>query len=281
VIPVICAFAWNAYTDSVKQHNALAAELTTAAPIARTWNFGTIVQRLHPHTWKLVMWDRGLRANGGGLLGLALLLGVLARPHDSRLRSYAAAALLFTFVPVAVFTNLFAVHDYYAIEIAAFLLLALAIAVAAWLPLATGSRWMTCGALFFLMASNLWQFWSGDFSRMKGDFNRNIVVLGDAIKQRTPANSSILVYGLEWSAELPYYAERKAFSVPPWFERRDQVWSAPESFLGGVKPSAVVICPGDGIPSPAQVSSLLRSDPTLSGTDVAGCQLLVRGNAEK
>jgi hypothetical protein len=278
VIPVIAAFAWNAYTDTVKQHNVFASGLTTTASRAWTFNFGTIAQRLQPHPWKLVLWDRVLVANGGGLLGVVLLAGVLVHPRDGRLRSSVAAALLLMLVPVAVFTNLHAVHDYYQSEIVVFLLLALAIAIAQWLPLVTRTRWISALALLLLILSNLWHFWSGDLVRAQRRFDPakdRILVIADVIKKHTAANTPIVVYGFDWSSEVPYYAERRAFCVPPWFLQREAVWARPESFLGGDKPSAVVICPDRNVPSDREISLALQADPGLSEIDVVGCRVLL------
>ena len=277
VVPIFATFLWNAYADSLKAHNAIAAQgLLTDAPNAWRWNFGTLEQRLRPHTWKLILWDRGLHYNAAGVVGVALIAGVLVRPMWSRLRTLVAAALLLWITPVMVFTNLFYMHDYYQVELAVFLLFPLAIAIGEWLPRAVRQQWVIPVLAVLCAGWSLRQFTVHELPRVTGDFNRNVLTLAEAVRERTPADSPIVVYGLDWSSELPYYAQRRAIAVPSWFDGWQAVWAEPERFLGGVKPSAIVICPGEGTPSEAQVADRMAKDRSLVQADVAGCRILYR-----
>ena len=274
-LPLTATFLWNAYTDAVKGQNALAAQ-AVVTNAAWTWNFGTLAQRLQPHTWKNLLWDRGLYLNGAGIIGAGLIAGVLIYPTASYLRAYVMVALLLWIMPIMVFTNLFMVHDYYQVGIVVFPLLAIAIAIGAWLPELVRARGLTVGLVILCASLNLWQFRAKELPTMTGDFNRNVVTLGEAVRQRTSPDSPIMVFGLDWSSELPYYAKRRAFAVPPWFNARQLAWTEPERFLDGVKPSAIVVCPGEGAPSEAEVADLRAKDSSLSEVDVVGCRVLFR-----
>jgi hypothetical protein len=116
---------------------------------------------------------------------------------------------------------------------------------------------------------SLRQFSVHELPRVTGDFNRNVLILAEAVRERTPPDSPIVVYGMDWSSELPYYAQRRAIAVPPWFNGLQAVWAEPERFLGGVTPSAIVICRGEGIPSEAQVADLMAKDRSLVFADGA------------
>ena len=280
IVPISASFLWNAYADSFKAENAIAAQrLLTDAPEAVVWNFGTLQQRLQPRTWKVIFWNRGLQYNAAGVIGTVLIAGVLIRPIASRLRIIVAAPLVLWIAPAIIFTNLFYVHDYYQVELAVFLLFALAVAIGEWLPRVVRQQWLIPVVVVVCAGWSLRQFWVYELPRASGDFNRNVVVLGEAVRERTPPESPIVVYGLDWSSELPYYAQRRAIAVPPWFNQWDAVWAEPERFLGGVKPSAFVICRGDGIPSDAQVADRMANDRTLMETAAGGCRILYRSSS--
>lgn len=280
IVPISAALLWNAYADSFKAQNAIAAQrLLTNAPEAWTWNFGTLEQRLLPHTWKVILWNRGLQYNAAGVIGTALIAGVLFRPTWSRLRTIVAAALLLWITPVMIFTNLFYVHDYYQVELAVFLLFSLAIAIGEWLPRVVRQQWVIPVLVVVCAGWSLRQFSVYELPRVTGDFNRNVLILAEAVRQRTPPDSPIVVYGMDWSSELPYYAQRRAIAVPPWFNGLQAVWAEPERFLGGVTPSAIVICRGEGIPTEAQVADRLAKDRTLVYADAGGCRILFRSSS--
>lgn len=280
IVPIAAAFLWNAYADSFKAQNAIAAQgILTDAPQAWRWNFGTLEQRLRPHTWKVILWNRGLQYNAAGVIGVALIAGVLVRPMSSRLRTLVAAALLLWITPVMIFTNLFYIHDYYQVQLAVFLLFSLAIAIGEWLPRVVRQQWVIPVLVVSCAGWSLRQFSVYELPRVTGDFNRNVVILAEAVRQRTPPDSPIVVYGMDWSSELPYYAQRRAIAVPPWFNGWQEVWAEPERFLGGVKPSAIVICRGDGTPSEAQVADLMAKDRSLLQADAGGCGILYRSSS--
>ena len=277
IAPIAAAFAWNAYADAFKAQNAIAAQgLLTDAPNAIRWNFGTLQQRLTPHTWKLIFWDRGIQYNAAGIAGVALIAGVLIRPVWPRLRLVAASALFLWIAPPLIFTNLFYIHDYYQVELVIFLVFALAIAIGEWLPRIVRHEWWIPAVVVLCAAWSLRQFAVNELPRITGDFNRNLVTLAETVRERTPPDSPIAVYGLDWSSELPYYAQRRAIAVPPWFHDWQRVWAEPERFLNGVSPAAIVICRGDGMPTEAQVGGLMAKDRSLAHAEVGGCQLLYR-----
>jgi hypothetical protein len=277
IVPIAAAFLWNAYADSFKAQNAIAAQgILTDAPQAWRWNFGTLEQRLRPHTWKVIFWNRGLQYNAAGVLGVALIAGVLVRPMWPRLRTLVAAALLLWIMPVMIFTNLFYIHDYYQVQLAVFLVFSLAIAIGEWLPRVGRQQWLIPVLVVFCAGWSLRQFMVYELPRVTGDFNRNVVILAEAVRQRTPPDSPIVVYGMDWSSELPYYAQRRAVAVPPWFNGWQAVWSEPERFLGGVKPSAIVICRGEGAPTETQVADLMAKDRSLAQADAGRCLILYR-----
>jgi len=71
------------------------------------------------------------------------------------------------------------------------------------------------------------------------------LAIADVIQRYTPENSGIVVFGLHSglssiSPEIPYFSQRKGFTVPDWAE--DRVENDPASHLGPKGLGAIVFC---------------------------------------
>jgi len=75
-IPILIGLAWAYFTDVIKMANLFGSQLTSKA--LTIWNFGTIPQRFDVATWKLILWDRSIKSNAGGV-GARLKLTTCAR----------------------------------------------------------------------------------------------------------------------------------------------------------------------------------------------------------
>jgi hypothetical protein len=96
-------------------------------------------------------------------------------------------------------------------------------------------------------------------ARLQLDETQNTTLaVASLIRRSTPADSAIVVFGMNWSSEIPYYAQRKAFAVPQWLTEYDAVWNDPAAFLGGLRLSAAVYCTTPTGPSLLQI--LTRAD---------------------
>ena len=67
---IIISSLWYSYADSVKMLNAFGRYLTSDALFK--WNLGTLQQRLDPEVLKLIFWDRILKDNATGIIGVIL-----------------------------------------------------------------------------------------------------------------------------------------------------------------------------------------------------------------
>jgi hypothetical protein len=70
-------------------------------------------------------------------------------------------------------------------------------------------------------------------------------VLGVArfVRERTPENAPLLVYGDDWNSEIPYYAERRALLVPGFFHGYFDPLDRPEQYLAQTL-GALMVCRG-------------------------------------
>jgi hypothetical protein len=73
------------------------------------------------------------------------------------------------------------------------------------------------------------------------------------VKTTVPPEDIILVFGLDWSSELPYYAERRAVMWPGWMSQDMDSMDMKKTLnnLGDTRIGALVICDS------------ARADPTL------------------
>jgi hypothetical protein len=99
-----------------------------------------------------------------------------------------------------------------------------------------------------LVLTNLYIFVRDDSARLwlPGEVTPPIALrIAEAIRANTPEDSGVVVFGLDWSSEVAYYAQRKAFAVPDWFAGYGDVWADPAKHLGGLKLGALVFCPSE------------------------------------
>jgi hypothetical protein len=52
------------------------------------------------------------------------------------------------------------------------------------------------------------------------------------------------VFGVDWSSEVNYYAERKGLALPVWasLETAHRILANPDAYMGGLKVHSVVDC---------------------------------------
>lgn len=276
-LPLAVAVAWNAYADAVKSRNAFGPLLMTAN--TRHWNFGFPEQRISKALWVDVVLDRGLLLNAGAGLGLFPLMSAFLWRSGARMRRLLAGALLAYLAPLLVFTNLHIVHDYYQVACTVFLIGAVAIAVGGWLPQAVPNRPVWVYALMVLVVANHVQFYRHGYPSIRrrvGPEARRTLDIAKELDRTVPASAPILAYGFEWSSEVAFYSGRKSFTVDPMFPRALETLAAPETFLGGAPPGAVVSCPREGAPSPAEVDRLLAQRERYARREIHDCIILLR-----
>lgn len=274
-LALLATVAWLRFGDAFKEQAVWGAALRSEG--LNTWNFGTWQQKTDPAFWRGIVFGRASSEILGTAWLLPLLLALVAVAGRG-LRWFAAGALLCYLVPMAVFTNLHQVHNYYQTANALFLVLVAACAVdAAW------RRWGTpagIGALALVVLAMLF------------GFRRDVAPLLDptAIAWRTPTLASyarantapdevILALGLEWSSEVPYYATRRAMLLVDWtpVESIRRMNADPRSYLGAYRLGMVIVCANELAKRPdaaADTAALLAA--TTKGRRhqrVAGCDV--------
>ncbi|GAC1348415.1 MAG: hypothetical protein NVSMB18_36550 [Acetobacteraceae bacterium] len=246
LLPFVGALAWVAYSDAVKVANPFGQALTSGSLSA--WNYGSWAQRVSADlagTQGDRMLDIFGRAWPLGLL--AIVYGALRRGGQRTVALALAAAYL---TPVALFTNLHLVHNYYQYANAAFLVVAASLGIAL-LARHAPLRPVAGAALLLLFAAQFNQFYGRQVRWLTPDRAESYYNIALAARDRLPPDASLLVFGADnWSSEIPYYAQRKALVVP--------IFPSPARLMGDIM-------------SPTHLAAILR-DPqaSLVGTRFGG-----------
>ncbi|WP_415908489.1 hypothetical protein [Oleiharenicola sp. Vm1] len=210
--PVALALAvggwWVKHSDLVKDSNPYTGFLTSRE--LTKWNWGTFEQRLSAE-----FWERCGSNISGFVLGEAalvvLLVGLTLAPPQLRRAALWCAALFLG--GLLLFSNLFFFHDYYYSANALLLLTGAGLLlVGIW-----DSERLPHGARLVLLAA----FLGGQllvYQRGYADYARRDLPqppgIAEVIRTTVPAEDVVLIYGWDWNALVPYYAQRRVLMVP-------------------------------------------------------------------
>jgi hypothetical protein len=273
VVPVAAVAWWTAYSDGIKSLNEVGQVLTSKN--LRAWNFGTLDLRLSPQLWRETLAGRVLELSSMGAPMAAALAGVGLVSLRGRPALCCLAALGLFLAPFLVFTNLHLVHDYYQTANLVFLLAAVAILLDQVRSRWPGRAWLILAAV---LASEAYHYSTGylGIQRAAPDAPmQRTLELAATVREHTPADAAILVFGFDWSSEIAYYAERKAMTVPEW-PVHAQALADPARFLGGLTLGAVVGCPTEKFPVPALLEAgLARVVTGMHPLPVRDCTVFV------
>jgi hypothetical protein len=117
---------------------------------------------------------------------------------------------------VLVFTNLHVLHDYYAYAIGIFLVAAVGWGVVSLLELEKPLPRAAATVLLGLAVVGSVEHYYHGFYRVQAANRTGMVKLGALVARVTPPDKVVLGFGLDWSSELPFYAERRALIWPSW-----------------------------------------------------------------
>lgn len=201
IIPILASSSWNYYADIKKALNPLASFIVSSS--LSGWNFGTFEMRLSLQVWAKVVDNISLIVGSASILFLGILAGMTRQTLILAVISF----VTFLSAPL-VFTNLYRVHEYYYYANGFFALLFLASAM-----MALWSRGFKAVAVV-LLASTLILFvgrYHADYKDVVSNSSKNsALAVSSAINALTESDDIVLIYGLDWSSVVPYYAQRRA-----------------------------------------------------------------------
>jgi len=216
-IALAVSVAWVRHSDQLKHSNPFAGFLTSTE-LAK-WNWGTLEQRLSGRFW-LEFWRNLSSFILSEIALVPLCVGLaIAAPVLRRAALFAVACFL---GGTLLFSNLFLHHDYYYFSNATLLLFGAGVLLAAIWDDASLPRSARVTLLAAFFGAQLLIFHRG-----YGDYLRRTPVtppgIADVIRATTPADGVIVVYGWDWNAVVPYYAQRRAIMVPDGREKETRV----------------------------------------------------------
>jgi hypothetical protein len=75
-------------------------------------------------------------------------------------------------------------------------------------------------------------------------FHHPFYVAANLVKQQTGPETALIVFGIDWSSEIHYYAERKGVAFPLWgrLDQAKALFENPDAMMGGLTTAAVIDC---------------------------------------
>lgn len=284
-VPLIIGWGWTQYTDVVKAANPFGRQMTS--DILKIWNFGTIEQKLDIGTWRLVVWERSFRWNAAGLFGMLLLLAPWFGAKPYRRFAWLSLASIALFVlPVAIFTNVHFVHEYYQVACVPFLLGGLAIVIGGWMKQVSGTMLIVPITTAVIIISNL-VFFNSTYgvvaARSIDELDPRSVQayrVGRYLREHTDPGAGLVIFGQGYSSEIAFQAQRKSMTVPPWFGEYAKLWDRPQTYLGNTPLGAIVICPvTEEFPSVKDIQQRVANEPIWIHESVHGCEVLISADS--
>jgi len=238
-LSLLAVYLWQAHADQVKMLNDIASKLTSVN--LSQWNFGTLAQRLSADTWhRLIQRIFKEILSPPGTIALVLGAAAFFRVTPGLNKLFAAASLVVFALPLLIFTNLHYVHNYYQTACAIALLASFAFLISP----RNGNLGRYHAAAVILISIFLVSGFVRYPKRIEKALQNETLAAAEIVRLNTPQDSAILVYGYDWSSEIPYYAQRKALVSPNWREGElpnkstDDILKAR---LGGLPMSALIV----------------------------------------
>ena len=241
----VAVFAWVEISDAFKSLSEIG--WTTSSDYMRLWNYGSLEQRFSSEFWLETVIQRALPLALGLLWFVPagmIVMGICLRRH----LSIAAACVILFLVPMMIFTNLHIRHDYYQTANSIFLIAATAIVIGGVLDRFSLQQWSgrsVAGALALVILFQYIEFYNGYYRaavRSSPDAVRMQVAL--AARNSVAEDTALVVFGLDWSSEIHYYAQRKGIAFPHWppAVHISGFRHAPERYFGKLPLGGIVDC---------------------------------------
>lgn len=211
-VPVLAGQVWTEVADAIKASCPTTEWLVSSR--LRTWNFGTLAQRLEPRNWHVI--GRRIRHDVLPFLWPLALYGIVMLARlPTRVALASLGMLVGSVGAVATFFNLYLVHDYYLCAVA----FPLWLAAAAGLHGLTGRLALDGAARRLALPATLGilvvaTFRSHQVAGSCADFtDHEIIRFTREVQRLVPPGDEVVIVGEEYNPRLPYYARRKALMV--------------------------------------------------------------------
>jgi hypothetical protein len=201
-VPLLVGALWTWHADSLKAMNPI-GNFNISSDL-KPWIFGTLEHRISPVVWKRILIDYAPSILGSNWLFLLLPVSLLRRGF----RLPAIICLLSFAVAVLVYTNLYWRHEYYLYANSIFLVVLMGLSI---ISLLERPRFRIVGFLLIPLVLVLMYYrYEAYYSPMLATAEETEDRLYQAMKSITEEDEVILIYGMSYYPDIPYYSERKA-----------------------------------------------------------------------
>jgi hypothetical protein len=272
MVPVVIAYLWIRYSDLLKEENPIGQMLTSNA--LSGWNYGSVHQKFSNDLWWKVIFKRNILKSSFTIFGIFFVFFAFFKVRNQKIKKIICASILLFTLPFLIFTNLHIVHEYYQFANSVFWTTCVGLAIFYTCePYAKKYRLHYFALLASFIISNYVFFekhYFADKIREISITNNRTLKLSDYLKKHTTENQPIIIYGLDWSSELAYYAERKSLTLP-WQRWDIEAIENTEKFLKNDNPSSIVLCP---VSNQNEIHKAIRKKyPTISATKIQDCEI--------
>jgi len=237
-LPIVCASLWTQHADRVKALNTIGAHMTSAG--LKDFTFGALSLRLSPDTWA-IFFGRTI-PDLIGTTGILLLPAVALFLSRRRVLPVLVCACGFVGVFLA-FTSIHLIHNYYTYANGVFLVAAVSWCIVGALE-SGGWRRAVGLAVFLLCVGNSihgYYIRYHDIQKTNADGQPRVAY---AVEGMTSPQDVIVVFGQDWSSELPFYSHRRALMWPQWMPQDMDSPAMKEATgrLAGSRIGALIVC---------------------------------------
>jgi hypothetical protein len=205
--PFLGGYGWSLFAEAQRELNPLADFLSLHALQGR--NFGTINLRFSPEMWR-VMWSRSVTdILGSNLLILPILVCLPLIRRERTLSLLSVAAFL---IVELTFSYLHFESNYYPYANGLFLIAALGFCIAGLIGLQGHARVSGLILLGLSIGLALYQY-HVSFHQAQAIEDISVQGIAKAIQQNSKPEDVVMVYGMDWSSELPYSSHRRGIMV--------------------------------------------------------------------
>jgi hypothetical protein len=240
-LSMVALLLWLHFGDDLKRLNWYGENLVSSAADMRKWNFGTLAQRKSWEIWHVALLRAPNEALGSWIVFLLMAFYALARL--AWLQKVVFLALIFLYLSVFfTFTNVHFVHNYYQYANSIFLLASIGYVLHAGMG---KDRFLALALLGVVCLVEFAGFYRYFYHDMVEPNRQEQTLLATFVRDNVPDDKMLVIFGLAWSPEVPYYAERRALMIPTGVSESDleRLSRQLDTATGGVPIGAVIMCP--------------------------------------
>lgn len=275
-IPLAIGVIWTLFSDQIKTSNVFGESLTSSA-LSR-WNWGTLSQRLSSDLYSDVIWRRIFEKNLSGLLGVSILIFALFSNAKNSIKLIVVISLLMGLFPLFLFTNLHIVHSYYQTANVIFLIYAIAVSLGHILNNYLARKTIVSVLTIIMVVFNYLSFYKDYLTVIKIKYskeNSRDYAVSEILKREIPQEKYFIAFGNDWSSSFSYLAERKSFTVPPWFKKYKEISLNPENFIEETHLGGIIVCSSVKSPTINDLVQWSSSNRNWKIGEVEGCYIAV------